>query len=333
MKRRQVVIYLASAILSIGFLLYLLLNLDWGTLRMAFTEVHWGWLSLAFLAYFVNICLRALRFKNLLYSRPVRWTELIPVSALHNMFIYLLPAKSGDVTYIFLARDRLNIPFSEGTATLVASRFFDFLTIAVILLLILPFSRSGIPDWIYQTAVVFCVVVLLGAAGILLFLRNSQPGQKDHVSRRVLFQRLQKAWQNFIAGLREIQASGAYVRIALITLGIWLCLYADYYFMAQSLRTPITFFHISMISIVMVPLTLLPLQGFANIGTHEIGWASVLVAFGYPYETALAIAVGSHFILLLSVLMAGGLSFLLTQTSLLHIKKEEVNDRSSTTRD
>jgi uncharacterized membrane protein YbhN (UPF0104 family) len=64
----------------------------------------------------------------------------------------------------------------------------------------------------------------------------------------------------------------------------------------------------------MVPLTLLPLQGFANIGTHEIGWASVLIAFGYPYKTALAIAVGSHFVLLVSVLLVGGISFLMAQT-------------------
>lgn len=332
MKKQQVVIYIVSGIITIALLVYLLLTLDWGTLRAAFMDVHWGWLALAFLAYFVNISLRALRFKNLLYSRSVRWIELIPVSAFHNMFMYLLPAKTGDVTYIILARGRLNIPFYEGTATLVASRFYDFSVIALILAFILPFSRNGIPDWIFQAAVVFCMVALIGATGTLLFLKFSKSGQQSRVGKNPFYLRVQNAWEKFIAGLREIQANGANLRVALITLGIWLCLYADYYFIARSLGTPITFFHISMISIVMVPLTLLPLQGFANIGTHEIGWASVLVAFGYSYDTALAIAVGSHFVLLVSVLLVGGLSFLLTQTLLLDLKKEEVNDRPSTTR-
>jgi uncharacterized membrane protein YbhN (UPF0104 family) len=72
---------------------------------------------------------------------------------------------------------------------------------------------------------------------------------------------------------------------------------------------PVAFYHIAIISMVMIPLTLLPLQGFANLGTHEIGWTSVLVAFDYPYKTALAIAAGSHFVLLLSVLVSGGLAF------------------------
>jgi uncharacterized membrane protein YbhN (UPF0104 family) len=202
----------------------------------------------------------------------------------------------------------------------------------LILLLILPFSRHAIPEWIFQSAISFCVVVLTGAAGILLFLKYSKPRQQRRTGKNPFLLRVQKTWENFIAGLREIQANGANLRVALITLGIWLCLYSDYYFIARSLGTPINFFQISMISIVMIPLTLLPLQGFANIGTHEIGWASVLVAFGYPYNTALAIAVGSHFVLLLSVLLVGGLSLLLTQTPLLPINKEEVNDRPSTTR-
>jgi len=313
MKKRQVFIYILSAILSMAFLAYLFLNLDWETLRAAFSDVRWGWLVLAFLAYFVNICLRALRFKGLIYSRPIGWVELVPVSALHNMFTYLLPAKTGDVSYIFLARNRLNVSLSEGTATLLAARFYDFCVVALILACILPVAQSEMPGWILQSAMIFCLIVFAGALGIFLFLKLSKPGSRKINPANPLFTRAFNAWDKFIAGLREIQANGANLRVALITLGIWLCLYTDYYFIAQSLGTPITFFHISIISIVMVPLTLLPLQGFANIGTHEIGWASVLVAFGYPYDTALAIAVGSHFVLLLSVLLAGGLSFGLAQ--------------------
>jgi uncharacterized protein (TIRG00374 family) len=330
MKKRQVIIYITSGILSLAFLVYLFLNLDWTTLRLAFSEVRWGWLIVAFLAYFLNILLRALRFKNLLYSRPVKWLDLVPVSALHNMFMYLLPAKTGDITYILLARGRLSIPLTEGTATLFASRFYDFSIIGLILAFILPFSRNRMPEWIFQSALIFCLIVLVGAISIFIFLGYTKPVPSGITSGNRFLIRLFTVWGKFIAGLREIQSNRANLRVAMITLGIWFCLYTDYYFIAQSLGTPITFFHISIISIVMVPLTLLPLQGFANIGTHEIGWASVLVAFGYPYKTALAIAVGTHFVSLVSVLLVGGLSVLLSQTLLLQISKEEVNDHSST---
>jgi len=324
MKKNKVFIYIASAILSIFFLGYVLFNLDWAILQSAFSDIHWGWLSLAFLAYLINIFLRALRFKNLIYSRPVKWIELVPISALHNIFTYLMPAKTGDFSYIFIAKNRLDVSLTEGTATLLAARFYDFLVVGMILTILLPFSKAEMPNWIFQSAIIFCLLVLIGTIAILVFLKFSRSplesvsnvtGNQKHPqgTRAFRLQKIRNAWYKFIAGLREIQNHGAHGRVVLLTTGIWLCIYFNFYFAAQSMGLPIAFYHIAIISIVMIPLTLLPLQGFANIGTHEIGWTSVLVAFNYPYDTALAIAAGSHFILLLSVLVSGGIAFFGTQ--------------------
>ncbi len=310
MKNRNLLLYLISGILSIALLAYLLLNLDWEVLRVAFADIRWGWLGLALLAYIVNILLRALRFTNLIYSRPVKWIELIPVSALHNILMYLMPAKTGDVAYIFLVKNRLDLSLTEGTATLLAARYYDFSVVALILAIILPFSKNDMPDWIFESSVIFCLLILLGTFGILLFLKFSKPASDEPpAAEKTLLIRIRAAWRKFIAGLREIQSHGAHGRVALITAGIWLCIYSNFYFATKSMGLPVAFYHIAIISIVMIPLTLLPLQGFANIGTHEVGWTSVLVAFDYPYKTALAIAAGSHFVLLLSVLVGGGLAF------------------------
>ncbi|CAG0947262.1 hypothetical protein ANRL1_03879 [Anaerolineae bacterium] len=316
MKKRQTLIYIVSAALSIVLLAYLLLNLDWDILRVAFADIHWGWLTLALLAYLVNILLRALRFTNLIYSRPVKWLELVPVSALHNILMYLMPAKTGDVTYVFIAKDRLDLSLTEGTATLFAARFYDFLVVAAFLVILLPFSRNEIPDWIFLPAVIFCGLILLGALGILAFLKFSKPilesdGLPSKTQKQASgLQRIRAVWNKFILGLREIQDHGEHGRVALLTAGVWLCVYSNFYFATKSMGLPVAFYHIAIISMVMIPLTLLPLQGFANLGTHEVGWTSVLIAFNYPYKTALAIAAGSHFVLLLSVLVSGGLAFL-----------------------
>ena len=324
MNRNRLLVYIVSAVLSVFFLAYVLLNLDWEILRSAFSDIHWGWLAMAFAAYLLNVLLRAMRFSSLIYSRRVKWLEIVPVSALHNILMYLLPAKTGDVAYVFLAKNRLDVSLSEGTATLLAARFYDFSIVALILAVLLPFAKSDMPAWIFRSAVIFCLLILAGTIGLLTFLKYSKaalpaatvqpaPDLKQTSRFQVLFIRLQLAWNKFILGLREIQSHGAHPRVALLTAGIWLCVYSNSYFAAQSMGLPITFYQISLISIVMIPLTLLPLQGFANIGTHEVGWTSVLVAFNYPYQTALAIAAGSHFVLLLSVLISGGLAFLGSQ--------------------
>ena len=331
MKKHQLSIYIISAVLSIALLAYVLLNLDWDVLRVAFSDIHWGWLGLALLAYLVNILLRALRFTNLIYSRPVKWMELIPVSALHNILMYLMPAKTGDVTYIFIAKNRLDLSLTEGTATLLAARFYDFSVVALILSILLPFSKDEMPVWIFQLSIIFCLLILIGTMGILALLKFSNPPpesissltdvqQHPQGARAATLQRIRLVWYKFIAGLREIQSHGAHSRVAILTAGIWLCIYSNFYFATKSMGLPVAFYHIALISIVMIPLTLLPLQGFANIGTHEIGWTSVLVAFNYPYKTALAIAAGSHFVLLLSVLIGGGLAFLGAQ---MFLKKQK----------
>jgi uncharacterized membrane protein YbhN (UPF0104 family) len=311
MSKRRIFVYILSAVLSVLFLAYVLLNLDWAILRLAFSDIRWGWLALALMAYLVNILLRALRFTNLIYSRPVKWAELIPISALHNILMYLLPAKTGDVTYVFIAKDRLDLSLAEGTATLFAARFYDFSVVAGFLIILLPFSRDEIPDWIFLPAIIFCALILLGTLGILAFLKFSKTTPEvTKMQKSPILQKALVAWNKFILGLREIQQHGAHGRVALITAGVWLCVYSNFYFATKSMGLPVAFYHIAIISMVMIPLTLLPLQGFANIGTHEVGWTSVLVAFNYPYKTALAIAAGSHFVLMLSVLIGGGLAFL-----------------------
>jgi uncharacterized membrane protein YbhN (UPF0104 family) len=218
------------------------------------------------------------------------------------------------VTYIFIAKDRLDLSLTEGTATLFAARFYDFAVVAFFLLILLPISKDEIPDWIFLPAIIFCGLILLGTLGILAFLKFSKPNPTvTQTQKRPFLQKAFAAWNKFIIGLREIQSHGAHGKVALITAGIWLCVYSNFYFATRSMGLPVAFYHIAIISMVMIPLTLLPLQGFANIGTHEVGWTSVLVAFDYPYKTALAIAAGSHFVLLLSVLISGGLAFWGTQ--------------------
>lgn len=324
--KNNTVIYIISGVISAILLVYLLINLDWEILQTAFSNIQWHWLLLALLAYLINIALRAVRFSNLIYTQKINWLDIVPVSAIHNILMYLLPAKTGDVAYIFLAKNKLNLSLTEGTATLLAARFYDFSVVALALTLLLPFAKKEMPEWIFQSSFIFCILVLSGAIGILIFLKITQnantatPVEKQN-SR---FQKIKNAWSKFIAGLREIQSHGAHTKTATLTAGIWLCLYSNFYFAAKSIGLPVSFYHIIIISIVMIPLTLLPLQGFANIGTHEIGWASVLVAFNYPYQTALTIAAGTHFVLLISVLFSGGLAFFIAQW--ITKNKEQSND-------
>jgi uncharacterized protein (TIRG00374 family) len=307
------ILYGGSAVLSFAAILYIFFTLDWPALRAILLDLEPGWVLLAFGAYFINLVLRAMRFRILLYSREVRLRDLIVVSSLHNMFVYIMPAKSGDVSYILLAKSRLDLPLVEGSATLLAARLFDFTTIAGLLAVVLPLTRNRIPPGLLGPSILFCALVLGGTALLLVLLGSPRAVIEVRSSGRPALDRFVRSWNRLIAGLRLIRARGGHLPVALLTLGIWSCLYADYYFIARALGTQISFLQISTITLVMVPLTLLPFQGFANVGTHELGWAGVLRSFGYSFQDALSIALGSHFILLVIILTYGGLGLLATR--------------------
>lgn len=309
MKPQTLALYALSAILTAALVVYLLLNLDWAVLQTAFAHLRAGWLALGLFVYFANIVLRALRFKFLVYSQTATVRELLPVVSLHNMFTYLMPAKSGDISFIFLSKGRLKTSLAEGTATLLAARFYDFVVVALLLALALALAGGQIPTALLRASLAFCILVFLGAAGILVFLQ-SPLSSREIASKNRLLARVLAAWKKFVAGLREIQSRKGHSRIALLTLGVWLCQYSITYSITRSLGYEISLHQISIIMLVMIPLTLLPLQGFANVGTHELGWTSAFLLFGYSYDAALAIAVGSHFFLLVFILFYGTLSLI-----------------------
>ena len=75
------------------------------------------------------------------------------------------------------------------------------------------------------------------------------------------------------------------------------------------------FVHLYQVQLQFHPLKrheyLLPIQGFANLGTHEIGWSAAFALFGYSETVALTLAISTHIILLFFVLILGSLGYLL----------------------
>jgi acetyltransferase-like isoleucine patch superfamily enzyme len=142
--------------------------------------------------------------------------------------------------------------------------------------------------------------------------------------------RLMKGLKKLFVSLQEIDARHEYLRLWLTTTLIWICVQANFYFIVMSMGYTLSVFEIVVVSIIMVPMTLLPFQGFANLGTHEIGWTAAFALFGYPPATALAIAVSSHIVLTAFVLMLGGVGLALLGKK--PERTEEMKDRAATPR-
>lgn len=305
----RTLILIFSAVLSLAVLAYMFARLDWQQVCLLMTHLRWPWLLLSLLAYFISLLLRTERFRDLLYSRFPRRLDLLAVTGLHNMFNYIMPARSGELSYLFLTKDRFKTPLSEGAASLFASRVYDFLSTALILLIVLPFAWNKLPAWALQISLLFSLAVIGVCALIFSLVKNSQ------VLRRFSppYPWLARLWLFFertIAGLQEIQRGRKHMRVALLTIFIWVCLYANLFFICQGVGYGVDFFQVILVSLLMIPLSLAPVQGFANLGTHELAWVTVLMIFGASYESALYVAFGTHFLVMSIILFYGLLSLI-----------------------
>ena len=285
-----ITIFLVSQRLDIEAILRLLRNIDL------------PWLGIALLIFTANYVLRALRFRLLTYSETPPLARTFGISAIHGMLNYLLPAKLGELAYPLLARSHLGLSIPEGAATLIVARFWDFAIIALLLPMVAIGFSSDLPTWAQISMVTFPVLLTLLSVILLWFVsRTSSSGHSSSSHGGRLLMKL----AGLVNGLKSVHGQGNHFRLALLSAGIWLCIYGNFYALVNALGLETTLLEMAVVSTVLLPLTLLPLQGLANIGSHELGWVTALGLFGHDIDTSLQIAVGTHILLLLLVLCLG----------------------------
>lgn len=305
MEKRKLAIGLG---ISIIILSYVAVKTDWSLMLEIFKRINWFWLAISFGIYLVNYWLRTMRFQSLLNLGFISRWALFGVTGLYGMNLYLMPAKLGEATYPLLLKNRFRVSLTEGTATLIVARIFDFFTIALFLPVVLVVFWRQLHPWIIIGSIFFITIVICGIFLLLWFLRSQSGVAKIKQEQRLtqpLIKKLVRILDRLVASLQVIDKSNRYLAVFIQTLCIWLCVYLNFYFLVISLGQTLSFFHIIVVSIIMVPITLIPVQGFANLGTHEIGWTAAFAFFGYSESTALTIAFSTHILLLVEVLILG----------------------------
>lgn len=309
---RQKLTTIVSVLFSLIVIIYVLLQTDWRLVQATFATLNWGWLLIAFVIFILNYVLRTIRFRRLIYSKRVPFLPLLSVTNLYGMYNYLLPAKSGEVTYPLLLKRRLAIPLTESVISLLVARFFDFVTIALFLPAVLIAFWKQMPDWLLVASLIFSIGMYLITGASRWFLRRMQSRDPSSTKDAIPSSRWRQVFHNLLASLWQIDKQGDYWQFLLVTISIWFCVYANFFFILLSLGYQVNFFQMVIVSIIMVPMTLLPVQGVANLGTHEIGWVVAFQIFGYSEQFALNVAVSSHMLLLLFVFILGAIGFLMS---------------------
>lgn len=308
---------LVPAIIAVLLVVALISQIKLADIVGAVKNISPIWLIFGFVLYVLGYYYRALRF-HILLDRKVSVKELFLIVSLHNMANNLLPARTGEFSYIYLVKKRDDISAAEGVATLAIARALDFLAIAIIFILStffvfreLPSSLARLPLLLIISMLFVLLVLYLisyhgeGTIRILESIASKVGTQKGGV-----FSSLVDKGRELQREFRIIRSRKILLNAFLASILIWGFNYLIVYVLINDVGIKMGLWGALFCNTFAVLTTLLPIQGVGGFGTREGGWIIGFVLLGVSMEIAIAASFAIHIAVFIYFLVLGVVAML-----------------------
>jgi glycosyltransferase 2 family protein len=155
-----------SFVIATVIVIFMLSLVSWSKFLGLLAQLSPLSLIAAFLLYVLLNFWRSLRYIALLDRDDILVWRVFPIALYHNFLVRLLPFKLGEVTYIVLMRNRLDVSMKEGVSSLFGSRLLELLVIILVAAISLLLSGEILPN---QSGLAFILVVGSLLGGMLGF--------------------------------------------------------------------------------------------------------------------------------------------------------------------
>jgi len=241
---------------------------------------------------------------------PLSQRLLLPITCIGFLFVWILPARLGEVARPYLLQQNSKVGLSPAMGSVVLERLIDSTFLVVLLAICLPALR--LPGLILSAFKGFAFILL---AAVLLVLLGSLPAFRQRLFQ-VLSKVLPATWSEFLtriadtfySGMQAVMSVKRLLSILALTSVIWGAAIAAFLLLFQSMDL-----HLGLLAATtVVVLTCLGIAlpaapGF--IGNYHYACIVAMGLFGVAKNTALAYAILIHFLTMV-VLVAMGLFFI-----------------------
>jgi len=311
MNKRAV---LFSTIITIVLVYILLTQIELGDIFNVLFSIRAHWIILGFILYILSYFFRALRFQILL-NEKISIKDLFSIVCVHNMVNNIIPARMGELSYIYLIKKR-GISTGEGIATLMIARIFDVIIISF-LFFVSAIAIRQLPAVISNALWIiagFLVIVTLFLFSLVYKGKNfvdlvERIAERSGLNRFRIISLLLKKANEVAKNLEKIKSRRIVFYSLLISILIWCPLYLMNYILLRAMGLNLSIWLVILGSTFSVMSTLLPVQGLGGFGTHECVWTLAFMTLGLPKEVAIASGFGVHIILILYFLILGCYGF------------------------
>jgi glycosyltransferase 2 family protein len=237
-KYQKLVPLIISIVLTvlIGYIIYRDVP-DWGGSFEVMIQGRPLFLLAGLFFVFLHMVLRAVRWGALLTTaKPdIQFKNLISLTLIKYV-INLIPPRSGEFAASILLAKKEKISSTTVIAASVFERILDLITVFIIFAFYLFSFGAGARNSQKGDAIILSIrsysikgVLLFGIGFLilLLLLRNA------HWAARIP-SKIRKPILGFLEGFRALQSHGAMLRVALLSLAIWLCIMLQLWLLLKS---------------------------------------------------------------------------------------------------
>ncbi len=302
---------LLGIIITILLAILLVSQIQMSDLIKTLTGINPWYIILGFILYFFSYIFRAFRFYILL-NQGVRLKNLFDIVCVHNMVNSILPARTGELSYIYILKKNHNKNTGEGIATLFVSRIFDIVSISILFFMSALIIRD-LPEiimkaiWIimfFLIFITFFLIAFLCRGGNFLNIFRSL-FVRFNLGSKYFTDYLLRKGDETVKSFNKIKSKTILFWTFMLSILIWISNYFIIYMLLRSMDVFLPL-QIVVLGATFVLLTsVLPIQGLAGFGTTELVWTAVFVPLRLPLEIAVISGFSYHIIIIVYYLILG----------------------------
>ena len=284
--------------LLLVWLLFRYINLS--DIMSAFSRVSVVGVLLGFVFYLLGYMIRAVRFYYQL-NKKITLRTLFYIVCIHNAMNSLLPARLGELSYVYLVKKK-NIPLGQSAAGLLLTRIFDLVALILLFLLALFMSRSMLPVFFKSliVPVLGLLAVLVVGSALVVACTPLLHRFRLHTSRF----RILRVLYSLIHSFHQEHTRSKLAMLFTTSILLWISQFLMIYFIFLGVL-PVSGWYILIGSLFPILSTVLPVQGIAGFGSIEATWALGFVMLGIAKESAIATGFVFHFVIMAYFVVLG----------------------------
>jgi len=272
------------------------------------------WVAVGFVMYSLGYLFRAIRFRMLLGDK-ITLKDAYPIVCLHYMANNILPARLGELSYIYLVKKLHQIPTAEGIASLTIARVFDLIALSSLLFFSAVFVEN-VPALIAQSFVVAGALMLVPVIFVFFVVHGGRRfvGLVEKILIALNLRRFRKSEFILEKSLEIIDCFHVVKsrKVILYTLvnsfAVWLFIYLMNFSLLRGIGMNLALPIVILGSTFSVLTNIAPVPSVASIGIYEGVWALAFISLGIPKEAAIFSGFVAHIMMLVYVAILSGMA-------------------------